>query len=374
MSGRMSSNGDRTILHDLYEKHSQSPYYDNLSRPVSDLLPPFIVAGIRGVTSNPAIFEKAIILSNAYNEQLRNLLESGKDLESAYWEMVVKDIQYACKLLEPIYNESNGLDGYVSVEVSPKLANNTKETTEAAKLLHKKVGFPNVYIKIPATKESIPSIKEVISHGISVNVTLIFCLSQYEAVIDAYLDGLEASEMADLSKISSAAAFYISRVDVTVDKKLEQIGTSEALDLRGKAAVAQAVLAYQLYRKKFCGPRWERLEKRGAKKQRLMWASTNVKNAAYPDTLYVDSLIGPDTISTIPPQALAAFMEHGSLSRSIDSNVSEAEGVYNAIERLGIDWNCVGSELEHQVLDSFTKCFDNVLHCLKAKHRDLISI
>ncbi|MED6191985.1 hypothetical protein PIB30_006134 [Stylosanthes scabra] len=379
MSGRMSSNGNRsmintTILHDLYEKHSQSPYYDNLSRPVSDLLPPFIVAGIRGVTSNPAIFEKAITSSNAYNEQLRNLLESGKDLESAYWEMVVKDIQDACKLLEPIYNESNGLDGYVSVEVSPKLANNTKGTTEAAKLLHKKVGFPNVYIKIPATKDSIPSIKEVISHGISVNVTLIFCLSQYEAVIDAYLDGLEASEMDDLSKISSAAAFYISRVDVTVDKKLEQIGTSEALDLRGKAAVAQAVLAYQLYRKKFRGPRWERLEKRGAKKQRLMWASTNVKNEAYPDTLYVDSLIGPDTISTIPPQALAAFMEHGSLSRSIDSNVSEAEGVYNEIERLGIDWNCVGSELEHIVLDSFTKCFDNVLHSLKAKHSHLISI
>ncbi|XLR15833.1 hypothetical protein S83_043771 [Arachis hypogaea] len=195
MFGGKISNGNRTILHDLYEKHSQSPYYDNLSRPISDLLPPFIAAGIRGITSNSAIFERAITLSNAYNEQLMNLVGSGKDLESAYWEVVVKDLKDACKPLEPI-NENNGLHGYVSVEVSSKLANNTKGTTEAAKWLHNRIGFPNVYIKIPATKESISSVKEVISHGIS----LIFCLSQYEAVIDAYLDGLEASEMADLSR------------------------------------------------------------------------------------------------------------------------------------------------------------------------------
>ncbi|QHO58286.1 hypothetical protein HN51_012741 [Arachis hypogaea] len=196
MFGGKISNGNGTILHDLYGKHSQSPYYDNLSRPISDLLPPFIAAGIRGVTSNPTIFERAITLSNTYNEQLRNLVGSGKDLESAYWEGVVKDIKDACKPLEPIYNENNGLHGYVSFEVFPKLANNTKGTTEAAKWLHNRIGFPNVYIKIPATKESISSVKEVISHGIS----LIFCLSQYEAVIDAYLDGLEASEMADLSR------------------------------------------------------------------------------------------------------------------------------------------------------------------------------
>ncbi|XP_054792399.1 uncharacterized protein LOC129298034 isoform X2 [Prosopis cineraria] len=358
----------RTMLHDLYGKQKQSPYYDNLCRPVTDLLP-WIARGIRGVTSNPAILDKAISLSNAYNEQLRELVKSGKDMENAYWELVVKDIQDTCKLLEPIYNEKDGEDGYVSVEVSPKLADDARETTEQAKWLHKKVGCPNVYIKIPATEESLPSIKEVISQGISVNVTLIFCLSKYEAVIDAYLDGLEASSVTDLSMVQSAAAFYISRVDSVIDKILTGIGTVEALGLRGKAAVAQAVLAYQIYQKKFSGPRWERLEKRGAKKQRLMWASTNVKNPTYPDTLYVASLIGPDTISTIPEQALKAFMDHGIVSRTLDAEVSEAQRIYNAIEKLGIDWNDVGSQLESEVLDSFTKCFDNVLECLQRKAR-----
>eukprot|EP00256_Glycine_max_P055845 XP_014623193.1 uncharacterized protein LOC100797142 [Glycine max] len=227
------------------------------------------------------------------------LVGAGKDIESAYWELVVKDIQDTCKLLEPIYNETDGEDGHVSLAVSPKLANDTKGTIEAAKWLHNMVGSPCVYMKIPATDESISSMKEVISLGISVNATLIFCLPKYEAVIDAYLDGLESCGMTDLSKVSSAAAFYISRVDVTLDKKLEQIGTAEALDLKGKGAVAQAVLAYQLYQKKFSGPRWERLENRGAKKQRLMWASTNVKNPSYPDTFYVNSVIGPDTVSYI---------------------------------------------------------------------------
>ncbi|CAJ2676717.1 transaldolase-like isoform X1 [Trifolium pratense] len=363
----------RTILHDLYEKQRQSPYYDNLCRPVSDLVP-FIASGIKGVTTNPAIFEKAISLSNAYNQQLRELVEGGKDTESAYWELVVKDIHDTCKLLEPIYNETNGVDGYVSVAVSPKLANDTNGTIEAAKWLHKMVGCPNVYIKIPAIDESIPSIKEVISLGISVNVTLIFSLPRYEAVINAYLDGLEASSTSDLSNVSSAAAFYISRVDVIIDKKLEQIGTAEALDLTGKAAVAQAALAYQLYQKMFSGPRWERLEKRGAKKQRLMWASTNVKNSAYRDTFYVDSLIGPDTISTIPPDpALKAFMDHGIVSRTLDAKVSEAQSIYNAIETLGIDWSSVGSQLENEVLTSFTRSFDNVLGCLTKKVNEFIN-
>ncbi|KAG5041372.1 hypothetical protein AAZX31_05G186500 [Glycine max] len=370
----MDRNGPKiksTILHHLYEKQRQSPYYDNLCRPVSDLLP-FIANGIRGVTTNPAIFERAISSSNAYDDQLRELVGAGKDIESAYWELVVKDIQDTCKLLEPIYNETDGEDGHVSLAVSPKLANDTKGTIEAAKWLHNMVGSPCVYMKIPATDESISSMKEVISLGISVNATLIFCLPKYEAVIDAYLDGLESCGMTDLSKVSSAAAFYISRVDVTLDKKLEQIGTTEALDLKGKGAVAQAVLAYQLYQKKFSGPRWERLENRGAKKQRLMWASTNVKNPSYPDTFYVNSLIGPDTISTLPVQALQAFMDHGILSRTLDAKVSEAQDIYNAIEKLGIDWSSVGSELEHEVLDSFTKSFDNVLECMqkKAKLRD----
>ncbi|XP_059448229.1 uncharacterized protein LOC132179509 [Corylus avellana] len=360
----------RTVLHDLYEKEGQSPWYDNLCRPVTDLLP-LIASGVRGVTSNPAIFQKAISSSNAYNDQFRDLVQSGKGIEAAYWELVVKDIQDACKLFESIYDQTDGGDGYVSVEVSPRLADDTKGTVEAAKWLHKVVDRRNVYIKIPATAACVPSIKDVISLGISVNVTLIFSLSRYEAVIDAYLDGLEASGLSDLSKVTSVASFFVSRVDTLVDKKLEKIGSPEALDLRGKAAVAQAALAYKLYQKKFSGPRWEALVKKGAKKQRLLWASTSVKNPAYPDTLYVAPLIGPDTVSTMPDQALQAFIDHGAVSRTIDSNVSEAEGVYNALEKLGVDWSDVGSQLELEGVDSFKKSFDSLLDTLQEKANSL---
>ncbi|XBI67796.1 hypothetical protein VPH35_047088 [Triticum aestivum] len=274
----------RTTLHDLYEQQGQSPWYDNLCRPVTDLLP-YIANG----------------------------------------------------------------------------------TVEAAKWLHKVVNRPNVYIKIPATAECVPSIKEVIANGISVNVTLIFSVARYEAVIDAYLDGLEASGLSDLSRVTSVASFFVSRVDSLIDKMLEKIGTPEALALRGKAAVAQAKIANQLYLKKFSGPRWEALVKKGAKKQRLLWASTSVKNPAYLDTLYVDPLIGPDTVSTMPDQALDAFIDHGTVARTIDANVSEAEGIYSALEKLGIDWEEVGKQLEHEGVSSFKGSFDSLLTSLEEK-------
>uniref|UniRef100_A0A0E0CCF3 Uncharacterized protein n=2 Tax=Oryza TaxID=4527 RepID=A0A0E0CCF3_9ORYZ len=360
----------RTTLHDLYDLQGQSPWYDNLCRPVTDLLP-LIGSGVRGVTSNPSIFQKAISTSNAYDDQFKQLILAGKDAESAYWELVIKDIQDACKLFEPIYDQTDGADGYVSVEVSPRLANDTQGTVEAAKWLHKVVNRPNVYIKIPATAECVPSIKEVIANGISVNVTLIFSIARYEAVIDAYIDGLEASGLSDLSRVTSVASFFVSRVDTLIDKMLEKIGTPEALALRGKAAVAQAKLANQLYQKKFSGPRWEALVKKGAKKQRLLWASTSVKNPAYPDTLYVDPLIGPDTVSTMPDQALLAFIDHGTVSRTIDANVSDAEGVYSALEKLGIDWDEVGKQLELEGVDSFKKAFDSLLVSLEEKGNSL---
>ncbi|KAF6141547.1 hypothetical protein GIB67_035728 [Kingdonia uniflora] len=368
------SHTKRTTLHDLYEQQGQSPWYDNLCRPVTDLIP-LIASGVRGVTSNPAIFQKAISTSEAYNEQFSELVKAGKDIDSAYWELVIKDIQDACKLFESIYDQTDGADGYVSVEVSPRLAQDTKETVEAAKWLHKLVNRSNVYIKIPATAECIPSIMEVISLGISVNVTLIFSLPRYEAVIDAYLDGLEASGLSDLSRVTSVASFFVSRVDTLVDKMLEKIGTPEALNLRGKAAVAQAALAYKLYQEKLSGPRWEALVKKGAKKQRLLWASTSVKNLAYSDTLYVAPLIGPDTVSTMPDQALQAFVDHGKVSRTIDANLSEAKGIYSALEKLGIDWNEVGSQLEVEGVDSFKKSFDSLLITLadKANALNLVS-
>ncbi|KAJ0566474.1 putative transaldolase [Helianthus annuus] len=373
---KCSQNGShvkRTTLHDLYEKQGQSPWYDNLCRPVTDLLP-LIESGVRGVTSNPTIFQKAISTSTAYNDQFMELVQGGKDIESAYWELVVKDIQDACRMFEPIYDETDGGDGYVSVEVSPWLGDDTQGTIDAAKWLHKVVDRPNVHIKIPATTACVPSIKEVISFGISVNVTLIFSLSRYEAVIDAYLDGLEASGLDDLSRIASVASFYVSRVDTLVDSTLEKIGTPEALELRGKAANAQAALAFQLYQKKFSGPRWEALVKKGAKKQRLLWASTNVKNPSYPDTLYVAPLVGPDTVSTMPDEALQAFIDHGTVGRTIDSNVSEAEGIYSALEKLGIDWSYVGSRLEVEGLVSFKTSFNSLLDNLQEKANSMILV
>ncbi|KAG9144568.1 hypothetical protein Leryth_010783 [Lithospermum erythrorhizon] len=423
----------RTTLHDLYQKEGQSPWYDNLCRPVTDLIP-LIESGVRGVTSNPAvrhidlchlcnfillllysthafplkgkdmvgggvveysmskkknIFQKAISTSNAYNDQFspvqchnqkivgnrmnlwcQGTCPSWKGYRNCILGTSGYDIQDA-KSFEPIYDVSDAADGYVSVEVSPRLADDTEGTIEAAKWLHKRVQRPNAYIKIPATAPCIPSIKEVIGLGISVNVTLIFSLARYEAVIDAYLDGLEASGLSDLSRVTSVASFFVSRVDSLVDKLLEKFGTPEALDLRGKAANAQAALAYKLYQKKFSGPRWEALVKKGAKKQRLLWASTSVKNPAYPDTLYVAPLIGPDTVSTMPDQALQAFLDHGKVGRTIDANVSEAEGIYNALEKLGIDWHFVGAQLELEGVDSFKKSFDSLLDSLQEKANSL---
>ncbi|XP_021888674.1 uncharacterized protein LOC110807752 [Carica papaya] len=357
----------KTVLHHLFEQQGQSPYFDNLCRPVSDFHS-LIAAGIRGLTTNPSIFERAITSFNAYNTQFRELIESGNNIEDAYWELVVKDITDACKVFESLHHQSNGVDGYVSIPVSPRFSRDPNRTTEAAKWLYKKINCPNLYIKIPATIQSISSITELISHGISVNVTLIFCLTRYEAVIDAYIKGLEASTSTDLSRVTSASAFYISRVDSFIDEKLEKIGGPKALALCGKGAVAQAVLAYRLFQKKFSGSRWEALEKRGAKKQKLMWASVNVKNPVYSDILYVDSLIGPNTISTMPEQAFLAFMDHGIVARTINANVSEeAEAIYNGVEKLGIDWDGVGSELENQVLETFNKSFNSTLEFLEKK-------
>ncbi|KAH9567258.1 hypothetical protein CY35_03G020200 [Sphagnum magellanicum] len=356
---------NKTRLHDLYEQEKQSPWYDNLRRPVT-ILEPLINSGVRGVTSNPTIFEKAIAGSDAYDDQFRQLIREGKSVEDAYWALVVQDIQDACDLFRALYDESEGGDGYISVEVSPLLANETERTIDSANYLHKTVNRPNVLIKIPATAECIPSIKQVIASSISVNVTLIFSLQRYEAVIDAYLDGLEEVK-GDLSKISSVASFFVSRVDSFVDKKLEAIGTEEALDLCGKAAVAQAALAFKLYQEKFSGPRWEALEQRGARKQRVLWASTSVKNPSYSDTLYVNPLIGPDTVTTMPDAALNAFIDHGKVARTIDADLKTAQDTYDKIEKLGIHWSDVGSLLELEGVASFKKSFNNLIKSLTVK-------
>ncbi|KAG0630283.1 hypothetical protein M758_1G167400 [Ceratodon purpureus] len=355
----------KTLLHDMYDQQKQSPWYDNLRRPVT-MLEPFIKMGVRGVTSNPTIFEKAITGSAEYDDQFRHCIKEGKNVEEAYWELVIKDIQDACDLFLPLYEESRGGDGYISVEVSPLLANETQQTIDSAKYLHKRVNRPNVLIKIPATLECIESIKQTIASSISVNVTLIFSLDRYEAVIDAYLDGLEAVQ-GDLSKIASVASFFVSRVDSLVDKKLNAIGTKEALELKGKAANAQAALAFKLYQEKFSGPRWEALAKRGAQKQRVLWASTGVKDPSYPDTLYIDPLIGPDTVTTMPEGALLAFVDHGTAARTIDADLPGAKRIYDKVEKLGIKWQDTGKQLENEGVASFKKSFTDLVQNLTGK-------
>jgi len=304
--------------------------------------------------------------SDLYDEQFGSIVKAGGSTEDAYWQVVMKDIEDAADLFKPIYDVSNGVDGYISVEVSPLLAHDAQATIDSAVSLHNTVNRPNVYIKIPATKECVPAIEAVIAKGISVNVTLVFSLQRYEEVMDAYISGLEKVE-GDLSHISSVASFFVSRVDVLVDRKLEEIGSDEAQKLLGKAAVSQAKLAYQIFQKKFSGPQWEGLEKRGAKKQRLLFASTGTKNPKYPDTLYIHDLIGPETVNTMPDAAMFAFLEHGIVERTVDRDVADAQATYDAIERLGIHWKDVEKQLEDEGVASFKKSFESLMATLDQK-------
>jgi len=265
-----------------------------------------------------------------------------------------------------VYDQSEGLDGYVSVEVDPGLARDSSGTEASARELDERLAAPNLYIKIPATAEGLAPIRQMISEKRSINVTLIFSLERYAAVMEAYLVGLEAAS-GDLSDISSVASFFISRVDVEIDRRLDEIGTQEALALKGKAAVANGKLAYELFRQTFSGPRWEALVERGARVQRPLWASTSTKNPDYSDTLYVDELIGPDTVNTLPDNTLEAFEHHGTVARTVDEGVQEAHAVIEALAGLGIHMDEVTQKLEDEGVAAFEKSFDELLAALGEK-------
>jgi transaldolase len=356
-------------LHDLHGQYGQSPWLDNLRRGwiASGELQTWIDRGVRGLTSNPTIFAKAMIETDDYDHDLAELVTGGASIDDAYWELVIADIEQASNLLRGVHEASGGEDGYVSVEVSPVLAADEAATVAAARLLDDRISAPNLYIKVPATVEGVPAVETLIAEGRSVNVTLIFSLERYQAVMDAYLAGLEANPAADLSSVSSVASFFVSRVDVEVDRRLEEIGSAEALALRGQAAIAQAQLAYQRFTETFRGPRWEALASRGARLQRPLWASTSTKNPSYPDTLYVDTLIGPNTVNTLPDGTLAAFEDHGTLARTVDADVEAAAAVIEDLAGLGIDIEEVAAKLEVEGVDSFAKSFDEVLATLEER-------
>jgi transaldolase len=360
-----------TRLKELYEREGQSPWLDNLKRDylTDGTLQRLVDDGIRGVTSNPTIFQKAISSGNAYDEQFTHLI-SAHSVEDAYWGMVIKDISDALTVLRPVYDASGGSDGFVSVEVAPSLAYDTEGTVKAARHLHDRIAQPNLMVKIPGTKEGLPAIQQMIAEGRSINVTLIFSLQRYADVIEAYIAGLERHD-GDLSKIASVASFFISRVDTEVDRRLEQIGIEKALALRGSAAVANAVMAYQLFLERFSGDRWNALAERGAAVQRPLWASTSTKNPESDDLLYVNSLIGPNTVNTLPDPTIEAFASHGVVRRTIDDGVDAAKAVLDEIADVGVDIDDVTRVLEEEGVSSFSKSFDELMQALHDKSQTL---
>lgn len=361
-----------TRLTDLHTIGGQSPWLDNVRRDwIRDgEMQRWVDRGVRGVTSNPSIFQKAIEGSSTYDEQFSALLAAGTSVEDAYWELVISDITDTLDILRPVHDASDGVDGYVSVEVSPLLARDTEGTAAAAVALHDRIARPNLLIKIPGTAEGLPAIRASIAKGISVNVTLLFSIDRYREVMEAYISGLEAAE-GDLSDIRSVASFFISRVDTAADAALAEIGTPEALALQGRVAVANAQVAYQAFRETFTGPRWEALAARGAKVQRPLWASTSTKNPAYPDTLYVDTLIGPDSVNTIPDATLADFEDHGTVARTVDADPAAARAVLAAFADLGCSIDEVTDRLEVEGVALFSASFNDLLAALTTKAASL---
>lgn len=356
----------------LHADHEQSPWLDNLRRGwiTGGELDEWVERGIRGLTSNPSIFQKAIESSPDYDEQFADLMRSGDSVDSAYWQLVTSDIAGALGALEGVHNDSDGTDGFVSVEVDPSLAHDTDATIDAARDLHQSIARPNLMVKIPGTSEGLPAIRQMIAEGRSINVTLIFSVPRYEQVAEAYLSGLEdrvAAGVTDLGGIASVASFFVSRTDTEVDRRLDALGTQSALGIRGRTAVAQAQAAYGRFAEIFSGPRWEPLAAMGAQRQRPLWASTSTKNPAYPDTLYVDELIGPGTVNTMPDDTLAAFCDHGKLRRTADADQDAARYVLDAVASVGIDLDDVAATLEAQGVAAFTKSFDELLVSLETK-------
>ncbi len=366
-----------TRLQDLYNIGGQSPWLDNLRRDWihEGQLAKWIETGVRGITSNPTILAKAISGQDTYDAQFRTLMKD-HTVEGAYWEMAITDIEDALTMLRPLYDDSDHEDGYVSLEVSPAQAHDTESTVKSARELHERIAQPNLFVKVPATRQGVPAIETMIGEGHSINVTLIFGLDRYDEVMEAYLRGLEALVAAGredhLAHVASVASFFVSRVDTEVDHRLESLaggeeGDAAILGLRGSAAVAQAQSAYQHFQRTFSGDRWEALSEKGARVQRPLWASTSTKNPNYSDLLYVDSLIGPATVNTMPEGTLSAFEDHGTLKRTVDADPDHATQALARLKDAGIDMLDVEQTLEDEGVHSFAKSFDELLQMLTDK-------
>lgn len=352
----------------------QSVWYDNVERSLleSGHIAHLIEAGVSGVTSNPSIFEKAITKSSAYDSDIQSAVQAGKSTEEIYDILAFSDITTTAKLLRPIYERTDGQDGYVSIEVPPALAKDTEATIAEARRIHATLGQPNVMIKVPATPEGVPAIRTLIGEGIPVNVTLIFSVQAYETVIEAYLQGLEErAQKGESLKVASVASFFVSRVDTLVDKLVEERHLSASL--LGKTAVANAKTAYQLFKTRFTATRFEKLAKAGARVQRPLWASTSTKNPDYSQLLYVENLVGRDTVNTMPPQTLDVVLTTQDFHETVGAELSDAEKQLQALEDGGISLTEVTDELLAQGLKLFEESFENLLENLKDKAQALKS-
>ena len=365
----------KSRLHELSEL-GQSVWIDFLSRQMlqsGKLARMMDEDAVVGVTSNPTIFQKAISEGDAYDEQLREVLAEEDDPKEVFLKLAVQDVQNACDLLRTVWDGGQGLDGWVSIEVDPNLAFDTDGTIAEAQRLHELVDRPNCYVKIPATKPGVPAIEEMIARGRPINVTLIFSLQRYVEVVEAYLRGLErlVGSGGDPTKVASVASFFVSRVDTEADRRLDEAGAPD--DLKGKLAVANAKLAYERYKQLFAGSRWGALEAKGARAQRCLWASTSTKNPAYRDVLYVEELIGPATVDTMPEETIDAFQDHGKVALTLEADLDEAKQVFERVAEAGVDYDDVVVTLEQEGVEKFADSFRELLDGVKAKRGELVS-
>jgi transaldolase len=328
---------------------------------------------VTGVTSNPTIFQKAISEGSAYDEQLRDLVEHEQDAKEIFIALAARDVGDACDLMRSVWDGGAGLRGYVSMEVDPTLANDSEATLAEAKRLHAQVDKPNLYVKIPATTDGLAPIEEMIGLGKSINVTLIFSLERHREVMEAYIRGLERLVEAggDPRPVSSVASFFVSRVDTEADRRLDEVGGHD--ELKGKLAVANAKLAYQNWKEVFSGERWAALEAEGASKQWCLWASTSTKNPAYRDVLYVEDLIGPDTVNTMPEETIRAFQDHGEVALTLEQDLDAAHRVLEDVESAGVSYDDVTRTLEVEGVQKFTDSFEELLDGIRAKRGELVS-
>jgi len=360
-------------LRDL-NKQGQSVWYDNLNRDLvrsGELQRLVAEDGVTGGTSNPSIFEKAVGAGDAYDQHLGELVEAGADFEATFDELTTTDVRLSCDVMAPVYGRTNGADGLCSLEVSPTLANDTEGTTSEAKRLFARLDRPNAMIKIPGTPAGLPAIEECLAAGLNINITLLFGVENYEDVAWAHIRGLERRVAAGqpIDRIASVASFFVSRVDTLVDKKLEELGR---MDLSGKAGVANAKIAYAKFLEITASDRWKVLAAKGAMVQRPLWASTSTKNPTYRDVIYVEELIGPDTINTLPEVTLNAFRDHGAVRRTIDEDVDAAFAAIRALEDAGIDFRALTDELQVQGVKAFVDSFEKARDTVRQKRDDLL--